>query len=239
MTWTSVGPEPLGFLNNQNPPNRPITTNGVGNLVVCINTMHSDTGVYPTGMSSSRVTWAKVPGTDIQDLANSFTGLTNWSGNLWLGTVNSTGSDTVVFSYTGGAVPAHTNCVMQEFNSSVGSWSVDTWASFNTSTGQSTWPGMTAAGAGELYMGFAWNSGANTGGASNPPWVFNSNSDSQANAMAYNLNYSSGTFPTWSDATEMYGMTILVQESSLPPQPPGPPMQSPLLGFPFQQQARA
>ena len=239
MTWTSVGPEPLGFLNNNNPPTSAITTNGVGNLIVCLNTLHVDAGVYPTGMSSSRVTWAKVPGTDVQDMALIGSGLaanSPWSGNIWFGTVNSVGSDTVTFSYTGGTVPGRTNCVMQEFHSTVGSWSMDTWTFLN-SAGTNTWPSMTAAGPGEIYMGFAWNSGASSGGPTSP-WVVNANSDSQSNAMAYNLNYTSGTSPVFSDSTETYGLMVLIAEGSAPSGPQADlavRQQNPLLAWPYQQ----
>lgn len=235
MTWTAVGPEPAGFLNNGNPATSAITTHNAGNLIACINTLHTDTGVYPTGMSSSRVTWAKVPGTDITDLTT-FSGVT-WSGNIWFGTVNSVGTDTVTFSYTGGTVPAHTNCVMQEFTSSVGSWYMDTWTYMNVIAGTNTWPSMTAAGSGEVYLGFAWNQGASTGGPT-APWVVNANADSQSNAIAYNLTYTSGTSPVFSDSTETYGLMVLIAEGSAPSGPQADlaaRQQNPLLAWPFQQ----
>ena len=209
MTWTAVSPSPAGFLNNANPATAAITTHATGNLIVCINTMHEDAGVFPNSMSSSRVTWVKIPGTDVQDATQLAGPGPTWSGNLWFGTVNSAGTDTVTFGYTS-TVPAHTNCVMQEFTSSVGSWHMDTWTTLN-STGTSNWPSLTAAGSGEIYLGFAWNSGGASGGPS-APWVVVDNSDSSSNAMAYNTAYVSGTVPTFTDTGSVYGMFLLVAE---------------------------
>ena len=213
MTWTAVSPNPAGAIHNVTSAS--ITTHAVGNLIVLVNTLHSDTA-FPTGVSSSRVTWTKVPGSD-SSFSNAAisTAPAQWQGNIWLGTVNSTGTDTVTFTYTGGVTPSFTNAVMQEFTSSVGSWHVDTFTFLNSAAGTAAWPSLTPAGSGELYLGFAWNQGSAVSGSTSG-YVYNANADGASNGMAYNLNCASGTAtaPTWGDSTETYGLMVLVAEGA-------------------------
>lgn len=225
MTWTQVGnfaTAPTGGIYNTN--TFPITTGGIGNLLVFINTLHSDTGVYPTGVSSSRVTWAKVSGTDIQDQSNTNANIAapqTWSGNIWFGTVNSVGSDTVTCTWTSGT-PAHVNGSCQEFHTDAGlGWSMEQWTFFNNASGQSAWPAMTPAHSGELYMGYAWNSSNSSAPSPNPDshgYIYQPNAENSVNLNGGAINLAvptgSATGPVWADSTETYGMMILVQEGS-------------------------
>lgn len=225
MTWTVQG----NFLTSvtgglYNTSTTSITTGAAGNLIVCINTMHSDTGVYPSGMSSSRVTWAKVPGTDVQDLANTSANIAapqTWSGNIWFGTVNSAGSDTVTFTWTS-STPAHVNCLLQEFASSAGSWHMDKWTYLNSSSGGSAWPAMTPAGPGELFAGFAWNASNASAPSPNPDangYQYQVHGDGPVNMNGGSVNTSvpsGATGPVWADSLETYGIMVLVAEGTAP-----------------------
>ena len=212
MTWTAVGANPAGSLHNV--ATTSLTTHNVGNLIVVLNSCHSASGAgsftdYPVSMSDSGnlVSWAVVPGTN-----NSFFGFNNvwYNGNIWLGTVTGIGTTTVTVGYTNGNTEAFTNMTMLEFHSSVGSWHVDTWTWLNSS-GTSTWPSLTATGSGELYFGYAYNSGSSTGGPSTP-WVVNNNADGASNGSAYNLSYTSGTSPVFSDSSSVWGPMVLIAE---------------------------
>ena len=224
MTWTQVGnfaAAPTGGIYNTNTFN--ITTGGVGNLIVFINTLHSDTGVYPTGVSDSnnRVTWVKVNGTDVQDQSNTNVNIASpqtWSGNIWFGTVTSTGTTTVTVTWNG-ATPAHVNGSCQEFHSSVGSWHMDKWTLLNNASGQSAWPTMTPTGSGELFMGYAWNQANSSAPSPNPDangYIYQPNAENSVNLNGGAINLAvptgSATGPVWADSTEVYGMMILVAE---------------------------
>lgn len=210
--WTFAGSNPALSLHNTG--SAALTTHGVGNLIVLINTDHSTTD-YPSGVSSSRVTWTKaVPDQGPNTNGNISQSPTQWNGNVWFGTVNSVGSDTVTFSYTSGTTPSFTNATAIEVTSPTGNWSLDSFAVLNSSSGTSTWPSVTPANSGTLVFGFAWNFGSAVSGSTSG-YTYNSNADTAGNGYAYNLNAAGGTSTAavWGDSTETYGIVVAVSQS--------------------------
>lgn len=210
--WTFAGSNPALSLHNTG--SAALTTHGVGNLIVLINTDHSTTD-YPSGVSSSRVTWTKaVPDQGPNTNGNISQSPTQWNGNVWFGTVNSVGSDTVTFSYTSGTTPSFTNATAIEVTSPTGNWSLDSFAVLNSSSGTSTWPSVTPANSGTLVFGFAWNFGSAVSGSTSG-YTYNANADTAGNGYAYNLNAAGGTSTAavWGDSTETYGIVVAISQS--------------------------
>lgn len=233
MSFTAVGHNPALSIHNvgdTSPSNVTagnafaLTTHNVGNLIVVINTDHTTTSV-PNGISDSLglATWTKAS-SDFTNESNTNLNLDGspvvWNGNIWFGTVVSVGGpSTVTFSYSGGSTPAFTNSVGMEFTVTSGVWSLDAVGVFNVNTGQSSWPFPSAAGSGELAIGFAWDSSSASSGTTSG-WTYNQNADLTNNGMAYNLSVGPGsvTGPTWADSNECWGLMVLVAEGS--PSPP-------------------
>lgn len=234
MTFTAAGHNPALSIHNvgdTSPANvtagaaQALTTHNIGNLIVVINADHTTTSV-PDGISDSLglADWTKASA-DFTNEANSNLNLdgspATWNGNVWFGQVTALGGpSTVTFSYSGGSTPAYTNAVGMEFIVSSGRWSLDAVGVFNVSTGQSAWPFPSAAGAGELAIGYAWNSSSASSGTT-PGWTFNANADLTDNGMAFNLSAGPGavTGPTWADSTQDWGLMVLVAEVTAPPGP--------------------
>ncbi len=80
---------------------------------------------------------------------------------LWLGTVNSTGSSTIYMNYSGDTNGAYVDLSVQEFSAGLGQnthWSADKASSASTTSSTSTisLPSLTPSGSNELYVGYAW-----------------------------------------------------------------------------------
>jgi hypothetical protein len=190
------------------------TTQGIGNLIIIEVQNWAVAGTsYAKVISSSRVTWITA---GVQ-----FLGSTNpATAQVFLGVVNSTGSDTVSVTTWSGATPATGKVfwAAQEFTSTTGSWAFDKQANLDNA-GTATWPSITPAVTGEIYWGHSGNLAAQTAGSTSG-YVFNGNVDAVGDSMAYNPACSTGsTHPVWGSAQSALGIMIMVQELS--PSTPG------------------
>ena len=180
-----------------------LTPNTAGDLILVEIIDPSGSTVVPTSLSSSNVTWLP--------LGTPFTGSTNVrSAQVFIGTVTSTGTATVTTGWSG-TPPSSIHYAGQEFSSTAGASSVTLNVQGNLdSTGTSTWASLTPAAAGELYFGFALDSGSAVAG-STPGYTYNANVDGNGNGLAYNpACTSSAQAPVWGDAGQAIGIMVLV-----------------------------
>ena len=96
-----------------------------------------------------------------------------------------------------GSTPSTIRGAGQEFSATSGGWQLDSQASLN-SGGTNTWPSLTPAASGELYFGWAYDSGSATGG-STPGYSYFA--DGNGNGLAYNVSCAEGRQPPRSGAT--------------------------------------
>lgn len=213
MTWTAVGTlNP----NNDSGTSFTLVPTAVGDLmVVGVGNFSNDT-VFATTLSSSNVTWTTV-GHSLGTAQGAMT------MTLFVGKVTAASTATVTVTYSG-TTPAGTEITGQQFHSTVGSWTVDTSAGLN-SAGTTTWPTLTPSGTGELYAGFAFDSGATAVAGSTSGYTYII--DGGDNGWAYNLNVSAASAPVWGDAGQACGFMVLMAEggggtaSGAPRQQPG------------------
>lgn len=251
MTWTAATGSVAGSIHNTGTfaTNGGLTTHAAGNLMICIATCHNPTSgnEWCTGFTSTtpNVTgWTQATPTHNDTNTQLLIDTSNdvWGANIWFGTVSAVSTDSNISPTFSGPdnPPFYTNFVAMEFHSTLGSWSMEQWTFLQNNTGVTSWPTMTPAGPGELYLGFAWNSSSASSPATNPDtngYHYNANADTTNNGMAYNLATPTGspTGPVWADSSECWGVMVLVTEGSTgllidsvvqtpyPPPPPPPP----------------
>lgn len=219
MTFTAVG----SLQNGENTVSGlsttfSLTTTTTGDFVmveICTNNHPA------TAVSSTKCTWTQA-GTTVGPLTLGGTG--TFYNNVWVGTVNSTGSDTVTVSF--GTNPAG-NCRFdaREFHASSGHVYFDVQGTLN-SAGTANWPTLTPAHSNELYWGWCEDSGSAVAGSTSG---FVYEIDSNSNASGYNLSVSSAFTPVWGDSGMVAGLMVLMTEtppaggpSDFPQVQPGP-----------------
>ena len=131
-----------------------VTTVNVGDLVV-VGTWVDGGTVTVTGVSGSKTTgWTRIVG-PLQG-----TGAIDQQ-DMWMGTVTSAGSETLTFTTSGSVGSLNTSYTAKQFTSKFGAsttWAVDgsqTAGTNQTASTTVTFPTLTAAAAGELYVGYA------------------------------------------------------------------------------------
>lgn len=200
-----------------------LTPAGAGNLIVLVIINRDNSSVTVTGVSSSNVTWVQA--------GTSFAGSTNaMTASTWLGTVTAASAATVTISWSGTTPTARV--AGREFSSTAGSWALDAQSGLD-SGGTNAWPSLPpSAGAGDLYLGFAIDSGSASAGSTTG---YTYQSTPQGNGVAYNPACGAGaTGPTWGDSGQAFGQMVLVRETgAAAASPPGtllapPGRQSPL-----------
>lgn len=198
MTWTTPGAWLSGAttvsLNNQ----------AVGNTVFLF-VENADTTIFASSVSGGGCTW--------QQVGSKFTGTTNArSIAMFAGTVTATGSGTATITFTGGT-PTGPHAVGREYHTSLGYWVLDTSGHLD-SAGTNTWASLNPAVAGELYVGYAIDTGGASAGSTSG-YVYNANADGSGNGALYNLNCtSSAQAPVWGDSGEAFGLMALIREQS-------------------------
>ena len=184
-----------------------LTPNGVGNLIVlCEVTKLAQTPML-TNISSSNVTWSRLTPDFDTSVASTPT-----AAAIWIGTVTSTSQASVTLTWTGGgSEPAHWEAEVNEFSSTVGSWSLDTYAGIDANGGNHAYPSLTPAGADELYVGIHYDdSGASAGSTSG----YTYHVTSHGNGALYNADCTSSTqSPTWAGTEVMGGIAALIKEA--------------------------
>ena len=181
-----------------------LNNQGIGNLILLAAPSIDSTFNWVTGITGGGATW--------QQLGTTFHGVTNGMiSTIWAGTVTSAGPQTASISVTGGGPTIPVNG--SEFQCPHG-WALDVAATLD-SAGTSTWPSLTPAAAGELYFGWAVDSGLALAG-STPGYTYTVNSHSDG--CAWNTSTGAGaTAPVWGDSTQVFGPAVLIKPASVPP----------------------
>lgn len=174
----------------------------IGNLFVLQLINETDSVTEVSALSSSSAIWTQV-GTHFNGTTNTGTVTT------FIGKVTSTSAATVTITFAG-LTPGTTQIIGHEFSSTVGSWAFDAQGHID-SAGTNTWATLTPSGTGELYFGYAENSGVASAGSTSG---FTYALDSNSNGVAWNTNVSSATAPVWGDSGHTFGGMILIKEVS-------------------------
>lgn len=133
----------------------------VGDLAIVQVASFSTQADTISGVSSSKVTgWAQ-----IIDAADATEG---WSLNIWAGTTNATGSDTVTVTWTGGT-PGAFETVVDELHSGLGStnvWATVASASLRAASSPFNYPSLTSNTVTlQAYWGYMGFAGSGTNGS--------------------------------------------------------------------------
>jgi hypothetical protein len=166
-----------------------VTPQHAGDLVVLTVKVGSGTVTASSITGGGVATWTRAEGP--------YTGFTGNDLEMWTGVVTTTGAATVTVSFSSPVTSIYTGLAAQEFSSSKGAattWSLDTGAGIsNASSTTVTFPKLTPAGSGELYVGYA--PVANTGaGGSTAGVTYATTAD--ADVTAYDTNVSAALQPT-------------------------------------------
>lgn len=133
----------------------------VGNLLVVWGEVNSATIHYTTLSGGGVTTWTHLIGP--------FVGTSGtFSMDMWMGVVTATGAATVTAAASGSLSGLQTNLAVQEFtlHSSTAIWTVDTTGSqSNASSTTISYPSLTPAQGGELYVGQCYSPTGITGAA--------------------------------------------------------------------------
>lgn len=159
-----------------------------------------------SAVTSSRVTWTKLT----SDFSFTTTSPTMWI-NHWIGTVNSTGADTVTVTYAGSMGGNNSRFDAREFHSSLGNVALDQTGTVSSAGGTANWATLTPAGSGRLYWGWSEDQGSAVAGSTSG---FVYEPDSHSNASGYCLNVSAAYTPVWGDSGMIAGVMVLVREVS-------------------------
>lgn len=163
--------------------------------------------------------WARVAGPTVDTNATAHT------HEIWLGTVsntNSTGKETITLTYSLSIVGIGTDLDARAFSSGLGSGT--TWAkdgsqsgfNNNASSASITYPSLTAAGSGELYVGHSRTpSGGSYGTPAGGGFTWVTTTDANGNPYIYSLSTGSGTVaPTQStSASTSFAIGVLITAS--------------------------
>jgi hypothetical protein len=181
-----------------------LNNQAVGDLILLAGISVDSSTNYVTSITGGGATWTQI--------GTHFTGVNNAAvATLWQGVVTATGSQTATVNITGGGPSIAVNG--NEFSVTSGMWSADVRTNLDSS-GTNTWPTLTPAGSGELYFGFAINSGIASSG-STPGYVYTVNA--HQDGCAWNLSVSAPSAPVWADSGQRFGTMVLMQEILPPP----------------------
>ena len=201
MSYTAVGSFGGASTTGGSLASFSLTTTTVGNFVLC-EVIDFTGGRTATALSSSNATWAELgnPATTSAGPANC---------QVFIGTVTSASTQTVTITWGAGATGSLEGCAFQEFSSTTGIPVLDKQGTLD-SAGTNTWVSLTPVAAGELYFGYAANTGSTIAGSTSG-YTYNANVDASNNGGAYNPNCgASATAPVWGDNTESAGIMVLV-----------------------------
>jgi hypothetical protein len=179
-----------------------LTTVTAGNFILASLSNNSQPA---SAVSSTRVTWTKL--TADFTFTSTSPSLIN---NIWLGTVNSAGSDTVTVTFAASMAGNNSRFDAREFHSSVGSVFLDKTGTVGP-TASANWATLTPAGPGELYWGWSEDSGSAVAGSTSG---FVYEPDSHSNQAGYCLSVSSAYTPVWGDAGAIGGVMVLMTETA-------------------------
>lgn len=181
-----------------------LTTTTIGDFVLA-SIANGDTGTpgqQVSGVSSARCTWRQLASADSLD--------TDFFVSIWIGTVESVGSDTVTVTYASSMGGASSRFNAREFESFTGGAVLDTYGTVDHSGGTSSWATLVPSRTNELYWGWCEDFGSATAGSTSG---FVYESDSHGNGSGYDLNVSSSYTPVWGDSGMVAGLMVLVSGS--------------------------
>lgn len=128
----------------------------VGNLLVVFGDVHSSTIHFTTLSGGGVTTWTSIVGP--------FVGTSGVvSSNLWMGVVTTAGAATITAAASGSLSGLATELSVQEFtlHSPAAIWSVDTTGTLsNAASTTVSFPSLTPANSGEIYVGYARATGS-------------------------------------------------------------------------------
>lgn len=199
MTFAAVG----GALFNDQTVAWSLTPGTVGDLIMAEVINVSNATSTCTALSSTNVTWTA---------STTLTGSTNANtAAIFFGKVTSTSTATVTLTWSS-TTPTTIRIAAQEFSSTVGSWALDTSGHLD-GAGTNVWPSLTPAGSGELYWGFALDSGSATAGTTSG-YTYDIDA-THSNGMGFNPACgAAATGPTWGDGGHFFGIMQLIKETS-------------------------
>lgn len=198
MTFTPVG----SFLQaavSPGPGTISLNNQAAGDLIL-LSAITDSTANWVNSVTGGGATWSQI--------GTRFTGTSNArTATLWQGTVTATGAQTATLGITGGA--PNIRAAGGEFSVTSGSWALDVQGNLD-GAGASTWPSLTPSGAGELYFGFAIDSGSAVAGSTSG---YTYNVTAQGNGCAWNPSVPAASAPAWGDSSQVFGVMILVAET--------------------------
>jgi hypothetical protein len=197
-TWTVVGSN----FEHSNSSTFSLTPANVGDLILVAVMQQSNATVTATALSSSNVTWTLLGSAQSSHIAR--------TGAIFAGQVTAASAATVTVTWSGGA-PAVIRIAGQEFTSSAGAgaWALDgAVAVLDPAANVSSWPVLTPALTGELYWGYNITGAAPVAGSTSG---FTYIDDASGNSMAYNPSVSAATGPVFGNASQRFGLMLLMQ----------------------------
>jgi len=177
-----------------------MTTVTAGDFVLLEIVVSSSNTVYCTAVSGGGCNWTQT--------GSVYFGVShNMTAAIFTGRVTAAGSATVTLSFSG-STPTFF-AAGQEFSSATGAWVLDQQGNLDGVAG-STWPSLTPAASGELYFGYAYDTGTAVAGATSG---YTYDVDAHTNGLAFNpACTASAQAPVWGDSGQLFGSMILLRE---------------------------
>ena len=206
MTWTAVG-----SLLQTTTTSLTVNPAAVGDLFLVEVVVGSAAGTAAcTAISGGHCTWTQL-GTTLTSAGLSATAA------VFQGVATATGSAAATLTISGTALAIE--AAGRSFRSSVGSWTLDVTGTISTVLPNASWATLTPADLGELYFGYAANTGTGAVAGSTPGFVYSV--DTNGNGLGYCLSVSSTYTPVWGDTGQGAGIMLLLHETgSTPVTPP-------------------
>jgi len=178
------------------------TTTAIGDFVLAIIGDFGGTRT-PTALSSTNCTW-----TAIGTAAATSAGPGHFQA--FLGNVTATGAATVTITWGAGTTGSFEASVAQEFSTNTGLPVIDKQGNVDNGSGVAVFPSLTPVASGELYFGYAFNTGTGSGAGSTSGYTYGT--DGSGNNVLYNAACSgSAQAPTTTDTGNESGLAILVK----------------------------
>src|SRR6267154_310890 len=201
MTWTTAGS--AGSTTGATLTAAP----GASGNLIALAVISLSATVHPNGVTSSNGTWT---------LVASFAGTNNAYTIYWYQMVASSSSSATATITWSGTKPT-TRAEFFPYHSSVGNWTFDHQATLDQPPGgggTNTWPNPGGT-AGDLSVGFAYNSNTSTLGTNGTPAGMVYTQDANGNGWAYDLNSQPTQPAVWGDFTQLFGSVITLREGAV------------------------
>jgi hypothetical protein len=180
------------------------TNNAVGNVLILGTKVTSTTITVSTVTGGGATNWVKIAGSNNDG---------SRSQELWMGTVTTTGAQTITLTFSASVAAIAVDLGAQEFSSSLGTaaiWMAETSSFLNNGASTTvTWPTLAPhVRASELYVGQARIPSAGT--LSGLTAGFTSQVDANGNPFIYGLDVTASVSPTQTDSSSAANATLAV-----------------------------